>query len=122
MPKNRSAPRKRRSLHEIATLMEEFRASKMSVAQFARRIGVSVPSVYQWKRRLREELAPQRSGAPSFASMVRIIPTADPAAPFPGEGKRDAGVSLVFCSGLVCRVESDFHEQTLLRLLQLLSH
>lgn len=122
MPKIRLSRRKRRSLHEVSILMDEFHSSGMTAAQFARRMGVSVATVYQWRRRVREKASAQTAGASSFPSMVRIIPTADEAEALPGEPKPDSGVSVVLPSGLLCRVEPGFHEPTLLRVVQLLAY
>ena len=121
MPKSRFTPLKRRNLHEIASLLDEFDSSKMSVAEFAELVGVSVATVYQWKRRLRESPGFQAANAPSSQSMVRVIATAEPATAFAPPPKRDSGVSFVLASGLICRVEQGFHEETLMRLVQLLA-
>ena len=86
----------------------------MSVAQFAIEVGVSVAPVYEWQRRVRQ----QTQVTPAQA-MVRVIPTApsvSAAAPCNG-----SGVSVVLSNGLVCQVEAGFDDETLIRLVKLLT-
>jgi transposase-like protein len=96
--------------------MDEFHRSGVSVATFAAKIGVSAPTIYSWKRRLELRQDSDLSGAPLPPSMVRVIATGAPAA------RVDAGISIISSCGLSCRVERDFDEETLYRVLQLLAN
>ena len=102
--------------------MDEFQQSGMSVAAFARRIGVSAPTVYNWKRRLEQRRVCADSPSPVPQSMVRIIPSRGTAAAFPVPTTGDAGISIILPGGLACRIEPHFDEQTLRRLLDLLTN
>jgi len=99
--------------------MEEFNGANLPVTEIARRVGVSAPTIYQWKRRLGLEgatIAHEESGP-----MVRVIAANWPTAPVAALPSAHGSISLVFATGLVCRVEPDFDEQTLLRLVNLLA-
>jgi len=102
--------------------MDEFRQSGMPVAAFARRIGVSAPTVYNWKRRLEQRPVCADSPLPVPQSMVRIISSGGTAAAIPAPSAADAGISIILPGGLACRIEPHFDEQTLKRLLHLLSN
>lgn len=97
--------------------MDEFQQSGMSVAAFARRIGVSAPTVYNWKRQVCAD-----SPSPVPQSMVRVIPSRGTTAAFPAPTTGDAGISIILPGGLACRIEPHFDEQTLRRLLDLLTN
>jgi transposase-like protein len=99
--------------------MEEFNGANLPVAEIARRVGVSVPTIYQWKRRL--GLEGTRSAHEESGQMVRVIAANWPTATVKALPGAPGTVSLVFASGLVCRVEPDFDERTLLRLVNLLA-
>jgi hypothetical protein len=101
--------------------MDELRQSGMSVATFAKRIGVSAPTVYNWKRRLGRRQVCADLPSPVPQSMVRVIPSGETAA-FPSPSTADAGISIILPGGLACRIESHFDEQTLTRLLRLLNN
>jgi DNA-binding transcriptional regulator YiaG len=117
MPKSRTSHRKRRSLEEIRVLMDRLDGSGMPVAQFATRIGVSVPTVYQWRHRLRE------AGAEGAPTMVRIVPLAGLASVSPvSAATHDGGIAIILPGGLVCRVDPGFHGETLLRLVEILAN
>jgi Mn-dependent DtxR family transcriptional regulator len=119
---SKSRSRKRRDFGEIVTLMDEFRQSGLSVAAFARRIGVSAPTVYNWKRQLAQRQHCTDSPPPVPQSMVRVIPSGAPAAALPVPITADAGISIILPGGLACRIEPHFDGETLRRLLRLLSN
>jgi hypothetical protein len=117
MPKSRSI-RKRRSLAQIAAIMGKFEGCNLSSAEIARRVGVSVPTVYQWKRRL--EFDGNTADQAHRGSMVRVVAANwPPVAPAPAP-VASGSISLVLGSGLLCRVDPGFDEQTLLRVVKLL--
>lgn len=111
MAKPDSKPRTRRSLAEIATLIKRLEHSHGTVAEFAAEIGVAIPTIYSWKRRLQG--APSQRREPNEATMVRVI--ARPEAPRP-----NSKIDIELPSGLTCSVSPDFDEATLLRLIAIL--
>lgn len=99
--------------------MEEFNGANLPATEIARRVGVSVPTIYQWKRRLGVETT--TTTREESGPMVRVIATNWPTATVAALPGAQGTISLVFASGLVCRVEPDFDERTLLRLVNLLT-
>jgi len=92
-------------MHQVVAMVDEFHRSGLSVAAFTARTGVSVPTVYHWKRLVGERRGFPAAGAPVPSARGRVVAAASPA---PTVG--DAGVSIVLPGGLACRVEPGFHE------------
>ena len=109
----RKIRRKRRDLQEIKTLIDELEATDLSAADLARREGVSVGSVYQWKRKVRENLD---AGDPIEMILSEAIPVDDCA----GTILR-SGVTLALGNGIDCKIEPGFHGETLLRVIETVS-
>jgi hypothetical protein len=99
--------------------MDEFKGSDVPVAEIARQVGVSVPTIYQWKQRLGEN--GKLAGSAMNGSMVRVIATSWPPTDVGSLPGAHGAISLVLASGLLCQVEPDFDEQTLLRVVNLLA-
>ena len=107
----RKIRRKRRSLQEITTLISELERTDLSATDLARREGVAVGSVYQWKRKVRESL--NEAGQPievilpgPVLDSSLSVATASP-----------SGLTLVL-GGIDCKIEPGFDEGTLLRLIE----
>jgi len=114
MPKSNSKPR-RRSLEEIATLIARLENSNCTVAEFAAEIGVAVPTIYNWKRRLHSESG-ERTGQ-SGPSMVRVIAQPEFSSP---SATPSSKIDIHLPNGVTCSVCPGFDEQTLLRLIDIL--
>lgn len=101
---------KRRSLQEIKTLIGELEASELSAADLARREGVAVGSVYQWKRKVRSSL---EAGDPIEMILAEPIPNDIPASQASG-----SGLTLCLGKGIECRIDRRFDPDTLLRVME----
>lgn len=111
-PQNKS--RNRRSLSEIAKLIDQLKNSGRTVAEFAARQGVSPASVYRWKRLVRDRGQTQPQNTP-----VRIVPKLES-----GElllaSRQESGIRLQLPNGIECSLSRDFDERALARLLETL--
>jgi transposase len=76
-------------------VMQQFVDSKLSVIDFCSEKGLSVPSFYQWKRKL---LPPDKTSQVSAMVPVRIIPSNPPPSPQP--------IQIMTPSGFAIRVDS----------------
>lgn len=76
-------------------VLQQFVGSKLSVIDFCTQKGVSVPSFYQWKRKL---LPVEKSPSVSAMVPVRIIPSNPTPAPQP--------IQIMTPSGFAIRVDS----------------
>ena len=103
---------------QVEELVRRFEREGISYRQLAAEAGMPVMSLYNWNRRLRrekrgrerrDEVRPERKGFVEVKSAVAL-----PRAP------RDGVVELVLASGLRIRVERNFEEATLKRLLLML--
>lgn len=89
--------------------------SGLSIAEYARQIGVTAASLYQWRRRLRAGGAPGRSLSTGGSSLVELVVS---------EGHRggDRGTCAVvrLGSGRTIEVPCGFDDEDLRRLVTLL--
>ncbi len=103
-----------RSIHtpsEQSRIVSRWRRSGMSAADFAPSVGVSVPTLYLWRRRT---VAGGERGAmqPTF---VEIAPRSEPSAP------SGSGLELLLPRGLVLRIGPGFDAESLRRLVDCLA-
>lgn len=109
----RKIRRKRRSIEEIRTLIGELETRDMSASDLARREGVAVGSVYQWKRKVREGVSEGlEAGEPIEMIPTEPVPT-DSAFP---TGR--SGLTLALGKGIECRIDRGFDADTLLRVVE----
>ena len=54
-------------------MLEAQVASGLSVSEYARQIGVSAPTLYQWRRRLAEQATARRSEGECAARLVEVV-------------------------------------------------
>ena len=87
-----------------SALIREFRAGGETITEFCRRRGISKPSFYHWRRRLRQAAAPARS--------VPFLPVhvADTRPPEPPRG---SGVEILLRGGRRLRLERGFDPEVL---------
>lgn len=86
-------------------LLDQFQQSGQTVQTFCTEKGVSVPSFYQWKRRLRGEVAASSGIVP-----VRFLPE-------PRRAASDS-IQIVTPNGFVVRVDSSMSAESLAQLLR----
>ena len=93
---------------EARDVIEEWRDSGLSMAEFSRRFGVRVERIRRWRRRLEAE---STAAGPRFVRLV-VAENEDVTAPQP-----------IWVHVGVVRIEvpPDFHDETLLRLVRTLS-
>ena len=115
MRKNRQ---KRRSLQDIRTLITELEATGLSAAQLARRENVSLGTVYQWKRKVREDVTGNYKTDPP---PIELILTDSTTGSSPLALSSSSGLILAFDNGIKCTIEPDFDAETLLRVIGTLS-
>lgn len=74
----------------------EFKQSKLTVERFCKSIGVSVPSFYKWRRKLREDYAEEftEDSAQSIHSFVPVTVTT-------------SQLEVLFPGGVLVRVTND---------------
>ena len=87
-------------------VLRQFVDSKLSVIDFCSQKGLSVPSFYQWKRKL---LPPAKTPPVSAMVPVRIIPSSPTPAPQP--------IQIMTPSGFTIRVDSSMHSTQLAQLI-----
>jgi transposase-like protein len=88
--------------------LEAQEASGLSVAAFAERMGVSVPTLYMWRRRL----GTARSVAESSSKFVEVTVTR-PSSPAPSSG----AMVVRLCAGRSVEVPRGFDDDELRRLI-----
>ena len=115
MQTSQTKSRRRRSLSEIAKLIEELNHSERTVSEFAAHQGVSPASVYRWKRLLQIRAKVQPENAP-----VRIVPKTDSRLASSWTLPQDSGIRLHLPNGIECSLSQDFDGRTLARLLETL--
>jgi hypothetical protein len=71
-----------RKVREWQRRLGRFQQARQSVAEFCRKEGVSVPSFYQWRKRL--ALQPRPAGEAAGFRPVRLVPSASVAVQLPG--------------------------------------
>ena len=103
--------RQRLSRAQWRELIEQQRASELSVEAFCRQRGVSATTFFNWKRRLAAEPEPSTAGSGSF---VELTPTAQTAGP-------EARIELVLAGGVVVRLRRGFDPTTLRQVVEALS-
>ena len=103
--------RNRRSLSEIAKLIDQLKNSGRTVADFAVVQGVSPASVFRWKRLLQNRAQAQPQNVP-----VRIVPKLESGKPWLASSQ-DSGIRLHLPNGIECSLSQDFDCRTLARLL-----
>lgn len=113
MPSSKPAPKKR-SVSEITQLIEDLNASGLTVAQFAAQIGVSVATIYNWKRKAQ----PHGSPASPVPTPVQLIPHTGSSL---FEPSTTSGLLLQLPGQVKCRIEPGFDENTLQRLVATLA-
>jgi transposase len=86
--------------------LQQFVESKLCVTDFCSQKGLSVPSFYQWKRKL---LSPDKTPPVSAMVPVRIIPSNPTPSPQP--------IQIVTPSGFSIRVDSSMPSTQLARLI-----
>jgi hypothetical protein len=87
-------------------VLKQFLDSKLSVIDFCSQKGLSVPSFYQWKRKL---LSPVKTPPLSAMVPVRIIPANPTPAPQP--------IQIMTPSGFTIRIDSTMHSTQLAQLI-----
>ena len=87
-------------------VLQQFVESNLSVIDFCSRKGLSVPSFYQWKRKL---LPPDKTPPVSAMVPVRIIPSNPTPAPQP--------IQIMTPSGFTIRIDSSMHATQLTQLI-----
>ena len=88
-------------------VLKQFVDSKLSVIDFCSQKGLSVPSFYQWKRKL----LPPPAKTPPVSAMVpvRIIPSNPTPSPQP--------IQIMTPSGFTIRIDSSMHSTQLTQLI-----
>jgi transposase-like protein len=97
-----SVSRRRRSREEVRCLVEEFRESGLSRAEFAEKSGVHQNTVSLWLRRGQED------DEPHGLVPVRLRDAAPP---------RDSGVEVALRDGLTIRLRRGFDREVLIEAL-----
>ena len=94
-------------------VVDEWRRSGMSPADFARQHGLAEVRLLRWRARLEEQVAPVDSVTAAFLP-VKIKESAEP--------DMGEGVALVLTSGMVIRVPAGTSPTWVARLVQALEH
>lgn len=99
--------RKKRNLQEIAALVGELEASNLNVTGLAKREGVSVGAVYQWKKRVQQRcpqpVEPIELVGPTNNELLAPLTT--------------SGITLTL-NEIECRVQPNFDQETLIRVIE----
>lgn len=60
-----------------ANRLRQFENSSLSVAQFCQSIGCSIPSFYQWRRKLSASIQPPAKPSPAASSFLQVQTKSD---------------------------------------------
>jgi len=94
--------------------LARWRESGLSVSEFCWREGVSPPSFYQWRKRLRRapNSGSRSAGAPVFVP-VEVVGASGGSSPLPRSGSEEALVEVVMPRGVTVRIGSQVDESRL---------
>jgi hypothetical protein len=108
----RGRPRDPRKEHQWRRLIQQWQDRGLAVADFCARHGLSQPTFYAWRRKLKQRPDPQRADSRPLFLPVRLAPEHEPA---PG-----GPVEVVLPGGLAVRVRPGFDAPTLRRVVDAL--
>ena len=97
-----------------------WRASGLSVAEFARRERVHPASLYYWRRRFPEPAQRGRRGSRTSRAFLPVELVAEDSAEAAPQGERASPLCELVLGSLVCRVPRELDEDALRRVVRLL--